>query len=188
MTLPVSFEETSYFKSEYRGDLIVTKGVLYYFPHTRVSAFRFENDLLGGRDKAELIGLAGILLPLAGGAPTLYALANNSVKFAKFVKRVVAPSMNSPEIRKQNLWNRNQPLENLQQILDAYIVQARRKDLEFESDSVPKPMRFAAGEMENVKLGLKLTFDAKYDNHDFRINLLHRGKLKAALIEGGFLR
>jgi hypothetical protein len=187
MNLPVSFEEASYFKSEYRGDLIVTKRVLYYFPHTRTSFARFDNDTLGGREKAEMIGLGQLIVPLAGAAPTLYAVANNSVKFARFLKRFFAPSMNSPRIRKLNLWRRDLSQENFQQILDAYIVETKGQNLEFEEDSVPKPMRFAAGEMENIRVGLKLTFDAKFDNHDFRINLIHRGKLKNALKVGGFI-
>lgn len=188
MKLPVSFEETSYFKSEYRGDLIVTTGVLYYFPHTRVSHARYDNDALGGREKAEMIGLAGALLPLAGAAPTLYALANNSVKFARFLKRVFRPSMNSPRPVHLKVALKSGSQKILQQILDAYIVDSRRQELEFEEDSVPKPMRFAAEEVENARFGLKFTFDAKYDNHDFRVNLMHRGKLKAALIEGGFIK
>jgi len=187
MTLPISFEEASYFKSEYRGDLIVTKGVLYYFPHTRTSYARYDNDTLGGRDKAEMVGAAGALVPLAGAAPTLYAIANNSVKFARFLKRAFAPSMNSPRIRKLNLWRRDLSQENFQQILDAYIVETKGHKLEFEEDSVPKPMRFADEEMENIHVGMKLTFDAKFDNHDFRVNIMHRGKLKNALKEGGFI-
>ena len=45
MNLPISFEEVSYFNNEYRGDLIVTKGVLYYFPHTRVNYARRADEL-----------------------------------------------------------------------------------------------------------------------------------------------
>ena len=55
MKLPVSFDEVSYFKNQYRGDLIITRGILYYFPHTRVRASRSAPEL-GGKDAAEAIG------------------------------------------------------------------------------------------------------------------------------------
>jgi len=189
MKLPVSFEETAYFKNEYRGDLIITRGVLYYFPHTRVSAARFDNDVMGGREKAEMVGLAGALLPLAGAAPTLYALANNSVKFARFLKRVFRPGMNSPLIDNLRIQLSAQSVNHsIQQFLDRNIVLMKMNDLEFDEDSVPKPMRFTAEEMKNARLGLKFTFETEYDDHDFRVNLLHLRKLKDALVKGGFIK
>lgn len=188
MKLPVSFEEVAYFNNEYRGDLIVMTGRIYYFPHTRVKYARHDNDALGGRDTAEAIGLAGALVPLAGTAPFLYGVANNSVKFARFLRRAFRPSMGSPEIRKSGLWHPTLSDEKFQQILDDHIVQSRGSGSKFEDDSVPKPRRFLLEDVENLKVGMKLTFDALYDNHDFRINLLHRGKLKAALREGGFIK
>ncbi|MEJ7862375.1 MAG: hypothetical protein WKF90_12160 [Pyrinomonadaceae bacterium] len=100
MKLPISFEEVSYFKNEYRGDLIVTKGVLYYL----------------------------------------------------------------------------------------HIEQVKRERLEFDENSVPKPMRFSAEEVGNARFWLKFKFDAKYDNHDFRVNLIHRKLFNKLLKEGGFMK
>lgn len=188
MKLPVSFEETAYFKNEYRGDLIITTGVLYYFPHTRVSAARFNNDVLGGREKAGMVGLAGALLPLAGAAPTLYALANNSVKFARFLNRMFRPGMNSPLIDNLRIRLSGQSNNSIQQFLDRNIVLMRMNDLEFGDDSIPKPMRFTAEDMKNARLGLKFTFETEYDDHDFRVNLFHLRKLKDALAKGGFIK
>jgi hypothetical protein len=37
MRLPVSFDDVPYFRNQFRGDLIVTDGVIYYFPHTNVA-------------------------------------------------------------------------------------------------------------------------------------------------------
>jgi hypothetical protein len=54
----------------------------------------------------------------------------------------------------------------------------KEERLNFEEDSVPKPMRFAVNEVENASFGLKLKFDAKFDNHDFRVNLIHRRLFK----------
>jgi len=49
-------------------------------------------------------------------------------------------------------------------------------------------MRFSAEEIENARIGLKFRFDAKYDNHDFRVNLIQRSLFNKALQEGGFLK
>jgi hypothetical protein len=48
-------------------------------------------------------------------------------------------------------------------------------------------MRFCLDDIERVSIGLKFKFEAKFDSHDFRVNLLHLGLLKKALKEGGFL-
>ena len=59
--LPISFEEVSYFNNEYRGDLIVTKDVLYYFPHTRVNYARYSKEI-GGEDAMVIFELLGTFL------------------------------------------------------------------------------------------------------------------------------
>jgi hypothetical protein len=188
MKLPVSFDEVSYFKNEYRGDLIITSGILHYFPHTRVSASHFTPEI-GGKDAVEAIGwIGGNFVPTVGSAPYLHTAAEVSVKLGKFLRRFFLPSMNSPKIRKANLWSGREPDVALQNILDSYIEKARKTKLEFADDSVPKPMRFLASDMENVRIKFKLKFDAGYDNHDFRVSPLLLGKFKKALKEGGFLR
>ena len=186
MKLPISFEEVSYFNNEYRGDLIVTKGVLYYFPHTRVTHARYADEL-GGKDAMPLFDLLGNLAPLLEAVPWIRASADKSVKLGKFLKRAFRPTTNLPRIRKNHLWRENDTDENLQKVLDDYIEKVKREKLEFNDDSVPKPMRFSAEEIANPKVGLKFKFDAKYDNHDFRVNLIHRSLFKRALQESGFL-
>jgi hypothetical protein len=187
MKLPISFEEFSYFNNEYRGDLIVTEGVLYYFPHTRVNYARGAEEL-GGKDAMAVFELLGSFVPLLGTVPWIRATADKSVKIGKFLKRKFRPTINTPRIRKEKLWRGGETNESLQAVLDAYIEKIKREKLGFEEDSVPKPMRFSAVEIENAKFGLKFKFDAKYDNHDFKVNLLHRGLLKKALQEAGFLK
>ena len=187
MKLPISFEEVSYFNNEYRGDLIVTKGVLYYFPHTRVVHSRYSDEL-GGKDVMPVFELLGNLAPLFAAVPIIRATADKSVKFGKFLKRTFRPTTNSPRIRKLKLWRGNDTNEFLQKILDEYIETVKKENLKFDEDSVPKPMRFAADEIENPRFGLKFTFDAKYDNHDFRVNLIHRSLFYKALKEGGFIK
>jgi hypothetical protein len=187
MKLPISFEEVSYFNNEYRGDLIVTTGVLYYFPHTRVDYARRAEEL-GGKDAMAVFELLGNFVPGLGAVPWIRAAADKSVKVGKFFKRKFRPSVNAPKIREANLWRGDESDKSLQAVLDKYIERVKSEKLAFDEDSVPKPMRFSADEIENAKFGLKFKFDAKYDNHDFKVNLLHRGLFKKALKEGGFLK
>ena len=184
--LPISFEEVSYFNNEYRGDLIVTKGILYYFPHTRVKYARHSEEL-GGKDAMVIFDLLGNLAPLLGTVPWLRVAADKSVKTGKFLKRTFRPTTNSPKIRQQNLWRSGETNENLQKVLDEFILETKKDSLKFEEDSVPKPMRFSVDEITDARFGLKFKFDAKYDNHDFKVNLIHRSLFKKALIEAGFL-
>jgi len=186
MKLPISFEEVSYFNNEYRGDLIITKGVLYYFPHTRVIHSRYADEL-GGKDAMPLFELLGNLAPIFETVPWIRAGADKSVKLGRFLKRTFRPTTNSPRIRKIHLWRGNDTNENLQKILDEYIEKVKKERLEFDDDSVPKPMRFSAEEIENPRLGLKFKFDARYDNHDFRVNLIQRSLFNKALKESGFI-
>ena len=170
MVLPISFDEVSYFNNEYRGDLIVTKGVLYFIPHTRVKAARFSDEL-GHKETADTIGLIGNLVPGVSVIPWVYQLVDKSVKFGKFVKRNVSPSINKPSIKGTIVW------ENCDS----------ERMLDFEEDSVPKPMRFTLDDIRNLKCGFKLRFDTEYDNHDFRVSPLRRGLLRSALREAKFL-
>lgn len=186
MNLPISFEEVTYFNNEYRGDLIITKGVLYYFPHTRVKYARHAEEL-GGKDAMAIFELLGNLAPLFGAVPWLRIAADKSIKTGKFLKRTFRPTTNSPRIRKQNLWRGKDSNETLQNILDEFILETKKESLKFDEDSVPKPMRFSVDEMENARFGLKFKFDAKFDNHDFKVNLIHRGLFKKALIQASFL-
>lgn len=186
MVLPISFDEVSYFNNEYRGDLIVTKGVLYFIPHTRVKAARFSDEL-GHKETADTIGLIGNLVPGVSVIPWVYQLVDKSVKFGKFVKRNVTPSINKPIIRGTIVWDNFASEVMLQQRLDMYVKARRAESLDFEDDSVPKPMRFTLDDIRNLKFGFKLRFDTEYDNHDFRVSPLRRGLLRSSLREAKFL-
>lgn len=187
MKLPISFEEVSYFNNEYRGDLIVTKGVLYYFPHTRVKYARYDDEL-GGKEGMVVFDLLGNIAPFFAAVPWIRTAAENSMKAGKFLKRSLRPSMNTPRIREKDLWSGSNGNEDLQSLLVKYIDERRSDGIKFDDDSVPNPMRFAVAEVENLRFGLKLKFDAKYDDHDFRVNLMHRGILRKALVEAGFIK
>lgn len=86
------------------------------------------------------------------------------------------------------LWSGRETSESLQRLLDAHIEKVKEDPLDFGEDSVPKPIRFSVDEMENVRVKIKLRFDAKFDNHDFRISPLRRSLLIKALREGDFLK
>ena len=186
MALPISFDEVSYFNNEYRGDLIVTSGVLYFVPHTRVKAARFSDEL-GHKETADTIGLIGNLVPGVSVIPWVYQLVDKSVKFGKFVKRNVTPSINKPSIKGTAVWENYGSEKMLQRRLDLFVKARRAEMLDFDDDSVPKPMRFALEDIKNLKLGFKLRFDTEYDNHDFRINPLRLRLLRSALKESKFL-
>jgi Glu-tRNA(Gln) amidotransferase subunit E-like FAD-binding protein len=135
MKLPISFEEVSYFNNEYRGDLIVTKGVLYYFPHTRVVHARYADEL-GGKDAMPLFDLLGNLAPVFGAVPWIRASADKSVKLGKFLKRTFRPTTNSQRLQKNHLWRGNETNENLQKVFDEYIEKVKR-----EMPELPDAMR-----------------------------------------------
>ena len=164
----------------------MTKGVLYYFPHTRVNYARYAGEI-GGEEGMVIFELLGNFAPIFGTVPWIRVAANKSVKAGKFLKRAFRPTTNSPRIRKIHLWRGNEADERLQAILDEYIEKVKKESLKFDEDSVPKPMRFSADEIKQIRFGFKFKFYAKYDNHDFRVNLIHRSLFKKALLEGGFL-
>jgi hypothetical protein len=159
---------------------------LYYFPHTRVAASRNAPEI-GGKDAAEVLNAVGLLVPVLSFAPWLHTLADKAVKLGKLAKRSFRPSINSPRLKSEGLWNGFQSSSNLQKLLDEHIERSKASRLNFDYDSVPKPLRFAAPEVEDLRLGFNLYFAARYDTHDFRINPLIRGQLKSALREGGFI-
>ena len=136
MKLPISFEEVSYFKNEYRGDLIMTKNVMYYFPHTRVSYARLSDEI-GGEDAMLIFDLLGNFIPLFAAVPWIRTAADKSVKVGKFLKRTFRPTINLPQIRQQNLWYENATSERLQIALDEYIAIVKKKRVEFGEDSIP---------------------------------------------------
>ena len=128
MLLPISFDEVSYFKNEYRGDLIVTDGVLYYFPHTRVAYARGASELKG-KETAQYVGMLSLVVPFASVAPWLFEAADASVKFGKFLKRSFFPSINGARLRDKGIWHGNESSKILQLKLDAYIAAKKSERL-----------------------------------------------------------
>lgn len=178
----ISFDDIPYFRNQFRGDLIVATGVLYYFPHTNVSAAKVETrdmpaDLVGS--VAHLFGSAGLLVGL------VIAVSDSR----STLRRALRASTNQPELRKSGLWREGEASQVLQQRLDAHISEVRQEiqPLVRYEYSLPKPMRFTSGEIRklSVRLG-SLRFETEYDTHEFRIGFRRQRSLRDALWESGF--
>lgn len=180
--LPVSFDDTWYFRREYRGDLVVTEGVLYYFPHTNAT---LEKARRGAPDPLDgitlLMGAVGEALDIG---VRLYRAA------AAVWGKVRTPTVNRPRIRREGLWAAGASSRDMRAMLDARVEAARREPprLVAYELTLPKPMRFAAAEARGarVRLGV-LRFDTEFDSHDFTVGLRRAGLLRRALREGGFV-
>ena len=180
MRLPVSFDDVWYFRKEYRGDLVVTDGVLYYFPHTNATlekAQRNAPDPLDG--VTPFLGAAGEAL---GAGLGLYRVA------AGLWRKLRTPTVNRPRLKKEGLWMVGASSRDMQALLDRRVEEARREPARLVAYelTLPKPMRFAAGEMKNVRLRLGvLRFETEFDGHDFAVGLRRAGLLRRALRDGG---
>jgi hypothetical protein len=167
MSLPMTFDDVSYFGNEYRGDLVITHGTIYYFPHTNV-AFEKKNSRYGTTDHLGLIAIPFDLL-------------------ANLIKEF-GTTTNKPRLRKMGLWRDGESSQNLQARLDAHIADVKKQPpqlVQYEH-KLPKPMRFARADIKNLSMRGGLRFDTEYDNHDFSIGFHRKKLLREALWEGGF--
>jgi hypothetical protein len=182
MRLPVSFDDVWYFRKEYRGDLVVTDGVLYYFPHTNTALEKARRNAPDAADGvAPFIGAAGEALSVGLG---FYRVA------ADLWRRLRPPTINQPRLKKAGLWAVGASSRDMQALLDAHVEEARREPARLVAYefTLPKPMRFAAEGMRGVRLRLGvLKFDTEFDRHDFTVGLRRSKLLRRALREGGFV-
>ena len=168
MTLPVRITDVSYFDNAYRGDLIITRGVLYYFPWVNVA---LEEKQSRDNQYDRLFPLS-FVIQLIWGALTAYGAAHAE-----------------PRLNQLGLWQDGQTDEALQARLDAYITdqKAQPSQLMDYQYGLPHPMRFAAGEIKNLSLKSGLRFDTECDTHDFGISMFDERELRQALAEAGFV-
>ena len=137
MTLPAKFNNVQYYlisgQYSFAGDLIVTRGVLYFFPHTDLEAQRIKNSSRhsGG-------GLVGGLV-----ADAIYAGVDAAAMAAK-----------GSYLSKHGLWHEGDTDEQFRQRADAHMVELKeqRKKERF-SESLPIPTRIATDEIRNLKMG-----------------------------------
>lgn len=170
MSLPMTFDNVSYFGNEYRGDLVITHGIIYYFPHTNVASEKNQR-------REKLIDQVGLLaIPL----DFLLTLANEL--------RTTTNKPRHPTLQEINLWRVGESSRNLQARLDACVAEMRGQPtqlVEYEY-TLPKPMRFARADIRNLSTRGRLRFDTEYDSHDFSIRFYRKKMLREALWEGGF--
>ena len=185
MAHATSFDDVPYFRNQFRGDLIITTGVLYYFPHTNVAAAKPEKK----NRPTEHLDFLWHLFGLSGAIFLL--VADSLFDISSFLWRALKATQNKPELRKLGLWRDGEFTPILQQRLDAYIAETRREVspmVEYEY-SLPKPMRFTRTEIRNLSLRRgSLRFETEFDSHEFRIGFRRQKSLRELLWESGFFQ
>jgi hypothetical protein len=155
--LPVAIDEVQYSENSYSGDLIITKKIIYYFPHTDWSKER--------RKRATIFG------PVFGNLPVLFRGKNNP----RLRDLGLWATDDSSEVLQSKLdpyiagLKRDQKLEDFSSTLPL--------PLRFVSDEV-KTVR--------LTMDGKLIIETSYDKHDFDIGHFQRDLLDEALRQSGF--
>ena len=168
MTLPLRITEVSYFDNAYRGDLIITRGVLYYFPWVNVAL----------EEKQSRDNQYERLFPLSFVIGFIWQLIT-----------AFGAAHAEPRLNQLGLWQEGQTDEALQARLDSYIRTERTQPTQLMDYQygLPHPMRFAAGEIKNLSLRSGLKFDTEFDTHDFGLSVFDSNELRGALDEAGFV-
>jgi hypothetical protein len=181
MNLPTSIRNVQYYKIagkySYEGELIITDGVLYFFPTVDLEEQRLrKNMFLGG---GCIVGIIGFIT----GVVILIIL--------KLLGSIVSPLIKSSysDFRKTGLWKDTDTSETLQPKLDNYIAE-RKQNKELLSSSMPAPIRFSYRDIHQglIVNGMgELRFYAYSDWHDFNVGVVKKELLRRALKEGKFL-
>jgi hypothetical protein len=186
MSLPISFDDVPYFRNQFRGDLIVTGGVIYYFPHTNVAEEKNRKNFgpADGIDMAApVLGAVGEVIGLLGLGKAVFDRTSGPRR------RLRRPTLNRPRLSEKGLWVAGDSCEEARERLDPYVAAEKKRppQLTGYEYSLPKPMRFAAAQVAGlrVRLGV-LRFDTEFDSHDFNVGLRRRAVLLEALREAGF--
>ena len=169
MTLPLLISEVSYFDNAYRGDLIITRGVLYYLPWVNVALEEKQKFNSGQLDRLFPLNLG---IELAGAAIKALSRPNKTARLEAL-----------------GIWQLGQTDDAFKARLDAFIADLKTKpapitDYEY---GLPRPMRFAVAEIKNLSLTWGLRFDTDYDTHDFNVGSFDQTELLQALKEAGFV-
>src|SRR5215216_470362 len=157
MNLPTSISNVQYYKISgkysYEGELIITDGVLYFFPFVDLEEKRFrKNMFIGG---GCVWGIGTFLVGLILGA--IFSLIGSLIKPFRL-------SSSHSKLRRQGLWSDGDSSEPLQKKLDAYIGEMKEKKLTLSS-SMPVPSRFPKESISNLTLSFmgEMSFDAQSD-------------------------
>ena len=184
MFVPVSFDNVSYFRNEFRGDLIVTQGVIYFFPHTNLSVDKPERNYHPPATFTLFLGPVDDILHVA------IAVIDRLLDLRDWYSRA---TINQTRLKEKGLWPAeaaSRESSATQSQFDQFIKQAQQQPAPLVSYqySLPRPMRFAVTQIRDLSLRAgKLKFQSEFDSHDFAIGLRRRRRLQEALRESGFI-
>jgi hypothetical protein len=182
MRLPVSFDDAAYFRKEYRGDLIITHGVIYYFPHTNMALEKTK------RSRNDAIDVLTAFMGAAGEAIALGRALHGGV--GGLWRKLHGPTINQPHLKRSGLWVVGASSQEMQSLLDTHIASKKREPsrLVGYEYTLPKPLRFTAQEISNMSLRLGvLRFSTEFDSHDFTVGVRRARRLREVLREGAFI-
>lgn len=164
MALPIKISGVHYYKISgkyiFAGDLIVTRGTLYFFPMIDLEEQRTKST----RYLPHQLGLIALALTY-------------------LVQKVSASYMS-----RNDVWVDGISDEQFRKNADAFIEgqKAQRREIGI-SEVLPVPIRINSNEISNIKLNStgKLSFLAQSDTHDFNIGLRSKNRVRDAIWEGG---
>ena len=170
--LPISIDDVSYYNDAFLGDLIITHGVIYFFPNTVAPSKELR--------RVEVIGAIFDHFGPIGSALSLFIDL-----LAKELRTI-----NNSALHKSGLWKQFESEEQFKSKIDGYIeaVAGNRKPEEFSS-SLPRPIRFSRDEIGKLRVTFrgKVMVETTYDNHDFGVGLKRKRVLVEALREGNLI-
>ena len=171
--LPVLLDNVLYYKIDdryaFRGDLIITPRIIYFFPHTDLEQERINHgvDFLSGAPGGDLAREV----------------------FTKIMSGFgISQPSSHPGSGIASLWNKEDSSEELQSRLDAHIARLKKDRTVVFSSSLPVPGRLLSGYVIGLRLERDgvLSFHADSDRHDFDIGATRFELIARTLFEAGF--
>jgi len=173
MSLPIRISKVDYMVAgsyAYRGDLIITEGIIYYVPfnHLRRGQPPDEGVMFGGMAD----GLLG-----AKGVGSAASPLDESIKL-----------FDRPVLDWERLWRSNIPDRELQAVMDSYIAEVKKYP-SASADVLPVPGRYTKDDVRNLVLTAlgRLKFETAYEEHTFKIGMTKKGTLQQALRDARFI-
>ncbi len=163
--------------------MIITQGVLYYFPHTNVALEKTKRY-----PRPDAVDVATAFMGPAGEAIGLGRALYGGM--GGLWRKLRGPTINQPHLKRSGLWVADASSHQMQSLLDTHIASTRREPSQLVGYeySLPKPLRFTAREVSDMCLRLGvLRFSTEFDSHDFTVGVRRAGRLCAALREGAFI-
>ena len=188
MALPMSFDNIHYYYNKsstnswivpkcFTGDLIVTDGVLYYFPHT------------AGQYKpkgTEYLGLIGALADAALATKNQSRLLDNGLWFDGDTSESLQRKLDA-HIDELRTNNRRQEAASLlgQSTFKWYLMLLSEKG----RATLSYPERFTRNDIKNVGVNLAgvFTVSARSNDYTFNVGLLRKSSFSEALWQAGLI-